>query len=116
MLYRLDRRDFQVAFDQASAQIERDQAGLDYQKASFERGDALSKTGFIAKDGLDQRASGLHQAEAALQADRAAQRAAQLNLDYTEIRAPFPGRLGRNQASVGTLAGAGQTEIGRAHV
>ena len=107
LLYRLDRRDFQVALDQANAQIERDQASLDYQKSSFDRGDALSKSGYLAKDSLDQRTSGLHQAEAALAADRAAQRAAQLNLDYTEIRAPFPGRLGRNQASVGTLIGAG---------
>ena len=107
LLYRLDRRDFQVALDQANAQIERDQASLDYQRSSFDRGDALSKSGYIAKDSLDQRTSGLHQAEAALAADRAAQRAAQLNLDYTEIRAPFPGRLGRNQASVGTLIGAG---------
>ncbi|WP_237477272.1 efflux RND transporter periplasmic adaptor subunit [Lichenibacterium dinghuense] len=111
LLYRLDRRDFQVALDQSSAQVERDQASLDYQKASFERGDALSKTGFIAKDGLDQRASGMHQAEAALTADRAMQRAAQLNLDYTDIRAPFAGRLGRNQAAIGTLAGAGQTVL-----
>ncbi len=111
LLYRLDRRDFQVVLDQSGAAVERDQASLDYQKASYERGDALSKTGFIAKDGLDQRASGMHQAEAALQVDRAAQRAAQLNLDYTDIRAPFPGRLGRNQAAIGTLAGAGQTVL-----
>ena len=39
------------------------------------------------------------------------QRAAQLNLDYTDIRAPFAGRLGRNQAAIGTLAGAGQTVL-----
>ena len=111
LLYRLDRRDFQVALDQANAAIERDQASLDYQRASFDRGDALSKSGFIAKDSLDQRTSGLHQAEAALTADRAAQRAAQLSLDYTDIRAPFPGRLGRNQAAIGTLAGAGATVL-----
>jgi multidrug efflux system membrane fusion protein len=111
LLYRLDRRDFQVALDQSNAAIERDGASFDYQKASFDRGDALSKSGFLAKDNLDQRTSGLHQAEAALTADRAAQRAAQLNLDYTDIRAPFPGRLGRNQAAIGTLAGAGQTVL-----
>ncbi len=38
-------------------------------------------------------------------------RGAQLNLDYTEIRAPFSGRLGRNQAAVGTLIGAGGTVL-----
>lgn len=111
ILYRLDPRDFQVALDQAKAQIERDQASLDYQTASFTRGDALSKSGYLAKDSLDQRNSGMRQAEAALTADRAAQRAAELNLAYTEIRAPFPGRLGRNQAAIGTLAGAGTTVL-----
>ena len=111
LLYQLDRRDFQVALDQANAAIERDQASLDYQRSSYDRGDALSKSGYLAKDNFDQRTSSLHQAEAALTADRAAVRAAQLNLDYTEIRAPFPGRLGRNQASVGTLVGAGNSVL-----
>ena len=35
--------------------------------------------------------------------DRAAVRAAELNLSYTEVRAPFAGRLGANQAPVGAL-------------
>lgn len=111
LLYQLDRRDFQVALDQANASVERDQASLDYQRSSYDRGDALSKSGYLAKDNFDQRTSSLHQAEAALAADRAAVRAAQLSLDYTEIRAPFPGRLGRNQASVGTLVGAGSSVL-----
>ena len=111
LLYRLDPRDFQVALDQAKAQTERDSASLDYQKANFQRGDSLSKSGWLAKDSFDERASSLHQAEAALSASRAAVRGAQLNLDYTEIRAPFPGRLGRNQASVGTLVGVGGTVL-----
>lgn len=111
LLYRLDPRDFQVALDQANAQIERDTASLDYQRSNFERGDQLSKSGYLAKDAFDQRESSMRQAEAALTADRASVRAAQLNLDYAEIRAPFPGRLGRNQASVGTLVSAAGTVL-----
>jgi multidrug efflux system membrane fusion protein len=45
------------------------------------------------------------QAEAALALDRASIRAAELNLGYTDIRAPFAGRLGRNQAAKGALVG-----------
>ncbi len=111
LLYRLDARDFKVVLDQANAQIERDAASLDYQKSSFHRGDELAKSGWLAKDSFDQRSSSMRQAEAALAADQATARAAQLNLDYAEIRAPFSGRLGRNQASVGTLVNSGGTAL-----
>ena len=92
-------------------QVQRDSAALDYARSNLDRGSSLAKSGALAKDVFDQRSSALRQAEAALAISRAALRAAELNLAYTEIRAPFSGRLGRNQASVGTLVSAGGTAL-----
>jgi membrane fusion protein, multidrug efflux system len=106
LLYKIDPRDLEAALEQANAQAQRDQASLEYAKANFGRGEELVKSGFVTKDAYDQRASSMHQVEAQLVLDRAAIEAAKLNLGYTEIRAPFSGRLGRNQAAKGALVGS----------
>ncbi|BCH27687.1 efflux RND transporter periplasmic adaptor subunit [Mesorhizobium sp. L-8-3] len=111
LLYLIDQRDYQVALDRVKAQMDRDVASLEYTKANLTRGSDLSKTGFLSKDGFEQRSSAVEQSEAVVAADKAAVAEARLNLGYTEIRAPFDGRLGRNQAPVGTLAGAGGTTL-----
>jgi multidrug efflux system membrane fusion protein len=111
LLYKIDPRDFQAALDQVNAQAQRDTAALEYARSNFGRGDKLAKSGWVDKDTFDQRESALHQAEAALAIDQAAVRTAQLTLSYAEIRAPFAGRLGRNQAPVGTLVSVAGTVL-----
>jgi multidrug efflux system membrane fusion protein len=105
LLYKIDDRDYRAALDQAKAQAQRNVAALSYARSNFNRGDELVKTGFLAKDNYDQRASTLGQSEASVAMDNATVHTAEINLAYTEIRAPFSGRLGRNRAPVGTLVG-----------
>jgi len=107
LLYRIDPRDYRAALDQVKAQLQRDMATLEYTKGSLERNSELIKTGALSKDTYALSLSAAKQAEAAIVADRAAIQAAEINLAYTEIRAPFPGRLGRNQAPIGTLVNVG---------
>ncbi|RUX30976.1 efflux RND transporter periplasmic adaptor subunit [Mesorhizobium sp. M7A.F.Ca.US.011.01.1.1] len=111
LLYKISPDDFQAALDQAKAQVQRDTATLDYARSNLGRGTELAKSGYLAKDGFDQRTSTLREAQASLAVNQAAVRTAELNLGYAEIRAPFAGRLGRNQASVGTLVSVAGTVL-----
>jgi len=111
LLYKISPADFQAALDQAKAEVQRDQASLDYARSNLGRGSELAKSGYLAKDGFDQRTSTLRQAEASLAVNQAAVRTAELNLGYAEIHAPFAGRVGRNQASVGTLVSVAGTVL-----
>ena len=56
---------------------------------------------------LDQRTNAFNEAQANLQAAKAARRSAQLNLDYTEVRAPVSGRVGKLEITTGNLVAAG---------
>jgi multidrug efflux system membrane fusion protein len=110
LLYQIDPRDYRAALDQAKAQLQRDTAAFEYAKLLSQRGNELGKTGALPKDTIDQRNSDAQQGQATVASDQAAVKQAENNLAYTEIRAPFGGRVGRNKAPVGTLInGAGTT-------
>jgi len=111
LLYRIDPRDFQAALDQVKAQAQHDSAAFDYSRLSQHRNATLSKDGWVTQDTFDQTTSTLHQAEATLAADAAAIDTAKLNLGYTEICAPFAGRLSRSLVHEGALIDANSTQL-----
>jgi multidrug efflux system membrane fusion protein len=106
LLYRIDPRDYQAAVDQANAELRRDAAARNYARSRQSRTSALAKDGWVAKDTVEQNASALQQSDAVLVADEAAIRTAKLKLSYTEIRAPFAGRLSRSLVHQGSFISA----------
>jgi len=111
LLYQIDPRDYQAALEQVKAQAQHDAAAHDYARVSQSRNSVLSKDGWVAKDTFDQTTSNLHQSQATLAADAAAIQTAQLKLGYTEIRAPFDGRLGKSLVHEGALINAAGTQF-----
>ncbi len=111
LLYQIDPRNYQAALDQAKAQAEKDEAALDYAKASHHRNAVMSRTGDVSVDTLQQSASTEHQDNASLAADHAAIETARLNLGYAEIRAPFAGRLSLSLVDEGALISIAGTQL-----
>ena len=111
LLYRIDPRDYAAALAQARAQAQRDAAALDYSRVTQQRSATLTREGWATKDNADQTASALKQAQATLAADQAAIQVAENNLSYTEIRAPFAGRIGRSLVQEGALISASGTQL-----
>jgi multidrug efflux system membrane fusion protein len=106
LLYRIDPRDYQAAVDQAVAALRRDAAARNYNQSRQARNAQLAKDGWVAKDALEQTASSLQQSDAVLAAGEAAIRTARLRLSYTDIRAPFSGRLSRSLVHAGSFINA----------
>jgi len=94
-----------------SAQSRRDAAAFDYSRIAQHRTAVLAKDGWATQDEFDQTTSTLNQSQATLSADAAAVEAARLNLGYTEITAPFAGRIGRSLVHEGTLINASGTQL-----
>jgi membrane fusion protein, multidrug efflux system len=111
LLYQIDPSSYQAALDQATAQAQRDAAALEYAKANRQRNFVLSKTGDTSIDTLQLATSTEHQNIATLAADQAAVETARINLDRTQIRAPFAGRLSLSQVFEGTLITSSGTTI-----
>jgi multidrug efflux system membrane fusion protein len=111
LLYQIDPNDYQAELDQARAKLQSDQAALEYATSSQKRNAALTVTGAVAKDTNEEKTSLMHQAQASIMADKAEIRTAQLNLGYTELRAPFDGRIGKSIVHEGALVTPQSTNI-----
>jgi multidrug efflux system membrane fusion protein len=111
LLYQIDPRDYQAALDQSTAQARRDAAAYAYAQANEHRNMTLNRQGWVSNDTFDQSTSSFRQSEATLAADAAAVEAARLNLGYTQITAPFTGRLGSSLVHEGTLISAAGTQL-----
>jgi multidrug efflux system membrane fusion protein len=91
----------------AEGQVAAAKARLILTKSDFERGQQLTDSRTISQRDFDGRINAYREAEANLKAAEATLQTAQLNLGYTEVRAPVAGRVGKIEITVGNLIAAG---------
>lgn len=111
LLARLDRRPLQAALDEAQGKVASDQAQLAKAEADLGRYENMLGKGFVSRADYDLYKANLGVARAALVSDRAAVRAAQTQLDFTVITAPFDGVTGAPLAYPGATLTADTTDI-----
>jgi membrane fusion protein, multidrug efflux system len=106
LLFEIDPRPFQAVLAQAQASLARDQAQLANAQRNANRDKPLVGKEFISRQQFDTDNTNATALEATVASDKAAIEAAQLNLDYADIRSPIDGRTGARQVDIGNLVHA----------
>ena len=109
LLVRIDPDPYAAEVARAQAQVVAAQARLTYANSEQERAQKLWSGSAIAQRELDERVNAAREADANLRAAQAALQSARLNLEYTHVRAPVSGRVGKLEVTVGNLVAAGPT-------
>ncbi|HEX3405201.1 MAG TPA: efflux RND transporter periplasmic adaptor subunit [Acetobacteraceae bacterium] len=108
LLFTIDQRPFQIAVDAAEADVVRTKAQVMLDIADYDRAQQLVKTAATPVRELDQRKANLDIARAQEMSAEAALRTAQLNLEWSEVRAPISGRVSDRRVDPGNLVAGGQ--------
>jgi membrane fusion protein, multidrug efflux system len=103
LLFTIDQRPFLTSLRQAESSVKANEASFNFAQQQLERAEQLLNRGNISRSVVDERRESFLSAQSAIEGSRAALERARLDLEYTEIRAPISGRIGRRLISVGNL-------------
>jgi len=107
LLVTIDPAPYQAEVARVEAQVAAAQARVTYTQSELARSKALLEERAVAKRDFDERDNAAREAAANLRAAQAALQTAQLNLGYTQVRAPVAGRVGKIEVTTGNLVAAG---------
>ena len=105
-LFVIDRRPYEADVARAAAVLEQARTRQALAQQELDRARRLANTQAISREELDGRTSGYAESSGGVRAAEAALRTAQLNLEWTTVRAPITGRVGRAEITAGNLVQA----------
>jgi membrane fusion protein (multidrug efflux system) len=103
LLYQIEKVQFQALVDQAKANVAAAEAETTNAQLQYGRNLELSKEQFSPQATVDRNKAALDTSRAKIMQTKAALTQAEVNLDYTDIRSPIDGRIGRTTLTVGNL-------------
>lgn len=110
LLFVIDPRPFKAALAVAEAEATQAASRLELAKNDLERAKGLVENKAISREVYDTRAKNVDSASATLMAAKARSEQARLDLEFTEVRAPMSGRIGRHGISIGNVVSGGNPD------
>jgi membrane fusion protein, multidrug efflux system len=113
LLFTIDKRPFELAVEASKAEVARAVAQVSLTTADVNRAKPLVNTNVLSERDFEQRTANLAVAQAQLLAAQAALRTRELDLEWTEVRAPIAGRISDKKVNEGNLVngGSGSTTL-----
>src|SRR5579883_308900 len=103
LLYQIEKVQFQAQVDQAKANLAAAEAESTNANLQYSRQVELKNRQYSPQAVVDQNKAAVDTAQAKILQAKAELTRAQVNLDYTDIRAPIDGRIGRTAFTMGNL-------------
>ncbi|TAN71571.1 MAG: efflux RND transporter periplasmic adaptor subunit [Methylobacter sp.] len=110
LLFLVDPKPFMAQLNYAKAELERAKSRHDLARNDLVRAERLFRVKAISEEEHDARNKGLRETIAAVQSAQANVESARLNLEFTKVRAPIDGRIGRELITAGNVVNGGGTE------
>lgn len=106
-LFVIDQRTFQIALDEALANLAGQKSIFEQSQNNFARVQDLKESGAISIEDFDSRKQLLESSRAGIASAEAQVAKARLDLEFSVVRAPISGRVGREMINVGNLISGG---------
>src|SRR5262245_55536099 len=107
LLFTIDKRPFQNTVDQARANLETAKSNLSFTQTDLTRAQQLVRERTISEQIYEQRMQAFRNSQASVAANEAMVRQAELDLEYTDLKAPITGRIGDRRVTQGNLVTGG---------